>query len=96
VKILWTEPAGKDLDHIEDFIKEDNPVAAVNVVLSIIDAVDILLFEHSHIGKTGRVDGTREWVVPAYPSYIIVYRVNEDNLEIIRILHGAQKWADKF
>ena len=96
MKILWTDPAAKDLDYIESYIKEDNPVAAVDVVLSIIHTVETLLSEHSHIGKPGRVHGTRELVVPAYPAYIVVYRVLEHKLEILRILHGARKWPDSF
>lgn len=96
MKILWTEPADNDLYHIEDYIKEDNPVAAVNVVCSIIEAVDNLLPEHVHIGRPGRVHNTRELVVPDYPSYIIVYRVAHCNLEIVRVLHAAQKWPGKF
>lgn len=96
MKILWTDPAAKDLDSIESYIKEDNPVAAVDVVLSIIHTVETLLSEHSHIGKPGRVYGTRELVVPAYPAYIVVYRVLEHKLEILRILHGARKWPNSF
>ena len=96
MKTLWTEPAVKDLDHIENYIKKDNPVAAVNVVLSIINTAETLLSEYSRLGKPGRVHGTRELVVPDYPSYIIVYRVLENKLEIIRVLHGARKWPDSF
>ncbi|MGR3219728.1 MAG: type II toxin-antitoxin system RelE/ParE family toxin [Candidatus Anammoxibacter sp.] len=96
MKILWTEPAAKDLEHIEDYIKQDNPVVAIDVVLNIINTAETLLSEHSNIGRAGRVHGTRELVVSDYPSYIIVYRVIENKLEIVRVLHGARKWPDSF
>ncbi len=96
MKILWTEPAAKDLDHIEDYIKEDNPVAAINVVLTIINTAATLISQYSNIGRAGRVHGTRELVVSEYPSYIIVYRFRDNKIEIIRVLHGARKWPDSF
>ncbi len=96
MKIFWTELAVQDLDHIENYIKEDNPIAAIDVVLSIIDTAETLLSEYSRIGRPGRVHGTREMVVPDYPSYIIVYRLLENRLEIIRVFHGARKWPDSF
>ncbi len=42
------------------------------------------------MGRAGRVVGTREWV--GVPPYVLVYRVVDGALEIVRVLHGAQKW----
>jgi len=84
--------AAKDLQHIENYIKQDNPLAAIDVVLSIIDTVETLILNNTYIGKSGRVYGTREFIVPDYQSYIIIYRVHDNKLEVIRILHGARKW----
>ncbi len=68
MKIFWTKLAEQDLEHIENYIKEDNPIAAIDVVLSIIDTAETLISEYSHIGRPGRVHGTRKMVVPDYPS----------------------------
>lgn len=91
MQILWTPPAERDLDSIEKHISKNNPHAALSVVLEIIDT-ETLLAEHTHIGKPGRVHGTREFVIPDYPSYILIYRVRYDVLEILRVLHAALKW----
>lgn len=91
LQILWTPAAERDLDHIEKHISKNNPGAALSVVLEVI-GTEILLAEHTHIGKPGRVHGTREFVVPDYPSYILIYRVKDDVLEILRVLHAALKW----
>ena len=41
----------------------------------------------------GRVEGTRELPVPPLP-FIVVYRVLEgaDVVEIVNVVHGAQRW----
>ena len=41
-------------------------------------------------GRIGRMPETRELVVSGTP-YIVVYLVSDD-VELIRVLHGAQKW----
>jgi len=42
------------------------------------------------VGRTGRVLGTREWVVRGLP-YIIVYEVMpEETLIVLGVFHGAQ------
>jgi toxin ParE1/3/4 len=92
VDVFWAEPAANDLSHIERFITQDNPAAATDVVLTIIATAEALLANHAHIGKPGRVYGTREFVVPQHSSYVIIYRVVANTLQIIRVLHVARQW----
>src|SRR5262249_44206861 len=40
-------------------------------------------------GRPGRITGTRELI---FPPYVIVYRINLQTVEILRIYHGAQDW----
>jgi len=42
-------------------------------------------------GRSGRIEGTRELVFPSL-SYIAVYRLTNDRVEIARIYHAAQDW----
>lgn len=51
-------------------------------------------FVGKEMGRTGRVVGTRELVVPDTP-YIIPYRVKRNRLEVIAIFHGRQRWPAK-
>jgi toxin ParE1/3/4 len=46
------------------------------------------------MGRPGRASGTRELVVPDTP-FVIPYRVKENRLELIAVLHGRQKWPGK-
>lgn len=43
------------------------------------------------LGRAGYLKGTRELVV-AYIPYMLIYRLNGKTVEILRVLHCAQKW----
>jgi plasmid stabilization system protein ParE len=42
-------------------------------------------------GRYGRLDNTRELVVPRLP-YLVVYEIVEERLVVLNVLHGAQRW----
>jgi len=42
-------------------------------------------------GRPGRRTGTRELVLSPLP-YIVVYQIRGEVIDIVRILHGTQKW----
>jgi len=94
VKILWTRAAAEDLDKIEIYIFKDNPGSAVNQVLRIIKAVEHYLSANPGMGRWGRLPKTREFVISGTP-FIVIYRIKNNILEIIRVLHGAQQWPEK-
>lgn len=94
MKIKWFACAINDLSEIRKYIAEDNPTAAQNVASKIKEAIS-LLKEHSAAGRPGRIEGTRELVIPEFP-YIIPYRVRNGEIEILRVLHNARKWPSKF
>jgi toxin ParE1/3/4 len=45
-------------------------------------------------GRPGRFEGTRELVMTNAP-YILPYRILDDRLCILRVLHSARLWPDK-
>jgi toxin ParE1/3/4 len=94
MKIKWVRLALDDLDAVGDFIAQDNPEAASRVLRRIWDAVQMLA-EHPHAGRAGRVPGTRELVITDTP-FIIPYRVAENTVQILRILHAKRKWPRRF
>ena len=53
------------------------------------------LEDHPALGRVGRIDGTRELVVPRTP-YIVAYRIRGQTIDILAVLHGAQKWPERF
>ncbi|MBI5142528.1 MAG: type II toxin-antitoxin system RelE/ParE family toxin [Nitrospirae bacterium] len=94
MRIKWLDSAIDDLVVIRRFIAAERPVAAREVASSVKKSVGYLA-ESPSIGRLGRVDGTRELVLPDLP-YIVPYRVNNGMIEILRVLHAARKWPDRF
>jgi addiction module RelE/StbE family toxin len=94
VKIVWTEPARQDLRQIFEYVAEENPNAA-RKLLSEIKECAVLLQDNPHMGRIGRVDGTRELVITG-TQYILPYRVKENQIQILAVFHGARKWPMTF
>ena len=46
-------------------------------------------------GRIGRIDGTREAVVPRSP-YIVVYEILEQTVYILGIWHATRQWPESF
>ena len=92
--IKWLDFALSDLDSIEKYIAQKNPGAAVRVVLRVIDAVE-LLAEQPSMGRTGRVEGTKELVLTDIP-YTVAYRIKNKMVEVLRVLHQARQWPSEF
>jgi addiction module RelE/StbE family toxin len=94
MNLNWSPAAGADRHSILRFIAEDNLAAALRVDQFIQEAVDgLLLFPAK--GRIGRVNGTRELVIPGIP-YLVIYVVEFDQILILRILHGAMRWPVDF
>lgn len=94
MRIQWTEKARQDLNHIEQYISEDNPIAALKTVITIINSVESNLSVHPGIGRPGQYPQTRELVITGTP-YVVPYQVVGEIVSIIRVLHGAMQWPDK-
>ncbi|MBF0622540.1 MAG: type II toxin-antitoxin system RelE/ParE family toxin [Magnetococcales bacterium] len=91
--IIWLGSALDDLRSAQNYIAKENPSAAKWIVQKVVHAVQGLA-THPHVGRPGRVVGTRELVIPDTP-FIVPYQVMRDRLEILRVLHGAQLWPDQ-
>jgi toxin ParE1/3/4 len=95
MQIRWAPKAADALEGIFDYISRDNPAAAQRVAQTIYEgAARLGAFPGS--GRRGRVEGTRELSLPPLP-FIVVYRVLERALavEIVNVIHGAQRWPPK-
>lgn len=94
MRLRYLTSAHHDLHLIYEYIARDNPTAARRVITAIRREAQILT-EHPHIGKPGQVEGTREQVHGRYP-YIIAYRVKNDEIQILGIVHSSRKWPEDF
>ncbi len=93
MKVRWLDEAVLDLKAVRAHIARDNPAAAADIAHRIREAVRTLT-NYPATGRVGRVPHTREVVVSGTP-YIIPYRIKANAVEILRVLHAAQKWPDR-
>ena len=91
LKTKWTHAALNDLQEAIEYIGEENPAAAKKVALRVSKAIK-LLREMPTLGRKGRYENLREWVV-SETAYIIWYRVREDDgvIEVVRVFHHSRK-----
>jgi toxin ParE1/3/4 len=95
MNVIWSPEAIQDLISLRAYIAEDSPTAARRIVLRILHDIEHLLPDNPHIGRAGRVPGTRELVIPRTP-YILPYRMQGGSIQILRVYHGARRWPDSF
>lgn len=92
MEVRWLRRALRNLEQAHSYIQKDNPEAAKELILRI-QAAASQLENYPLIGRIGRVEGTREFVIPNTP-YIVVYRIKEESVEIIRILHTSKRYPE--
>ena len=93
--IVWSPAAIQDLAALRAYIANESPAGARRIVLRILRDIENLLPDSPHMGRPGRVPGTRELVIPQTP-YIVPYRVQGDAIQILRVYHSARRWPESF
>jgi toxin ParE1/3/4 len=90
MKIRWSPEAAADFAGIIEYIRTQNPSAAERVAQTVYDSINSLE-SFPKRGRPGRVEHTRELVLAPLP-FIVVYRVEQNIVEVARLLHGSQRW----
>lgn len=93
-KAKWLHNAVIDLGDIADYIAADNKQTARRMIARIREAAR-LISRMPGVERVGRVDGTREFVVPG-TQYLIAYQMVDKWVEILAVRHGAQEWPEAF
>jgi toxin ParE1/3/4 len=89
MQVRWLRAALLNLDEEAAYIATEDPAAARLVVRRIVTAVNLLAGQPA-LGKSGRLPGTRELLVPK-TRYLIPYRIRADQIEILRVFHTSRK-----
>lgn len=87
--LVWRAKARTDLRKIVDFIASRSPEGAEKIAALVAESTERLTL-HPYLYRPGRVAGTREAVV--HPNYIVVYRVAQDHILIVAVLHARQQY----
>jgi toxin ParE1/3/4 len=93
MRIKGVRRAWFDFEEAVGFIARDNPEAARKMARRIREAAR-LLAEHPGAGRPDRVPGPRELVNGGTP-FILPYRVKDNTVQVLRVLHSSRKWPRK-
>ncbi len=94
MRLRYTRAALSDLSEAEAFVRARDPAAATVVMRRIEAAIDRLpAFPES--GRRGRVEGTRELVIPETP-FVVACRLTSGSIDILSLVHSARRWPSSF
>lgn len=94
MQIVWRQNARNNLGEIRRFVAERNTSAAKRLFSAVQVTVEHLARTPS-LGRPGRVEGTRELVIP-HTACVVAYIVLDEQLIVLAVLHQAQDWPDAF
>lgn len=90
MKVRWRPMALADRERIARYIADEgSPVAARKLDAEFVQKAHTAA-QRPKLYRAGRVRGTREVVVR--PTYVMVYRIEDEGIEVLRVLHTAQQW----
>lgn len=94
MNLLRREQVFEDLVNLSFYIAQDD-MAAADRFLDACAASFERLTQMPYIGverkfRNPRLDGVRMWFVQGFEKHLIFYRVTDDTVEIIRVLHATR------
>jgi len=94
MNIFWSAASIRHLKEALGYIQEESTTGAVTVRRRILNTA-LRVGQMPYSGRIGRVDGTREAVVPG-TSLIVVYQISAQAVEIVGVWHSARLWPESF
>lgn len=91
MKVIWSAASVRHLHEAYEYVDAKN--AAAGTIRRRIPDTAKRLGALPFAGCVGRIEGTREAVVPRTP-YIVVYQVFGQTVEILGIWHGSRSWLE--
>src|SRR5258708_24374415 len=86
--------ADRDINNHFEYIARDNLEAAIRFYEAAFRAFDVLQ-TNPHIGparefENPQLTDVRIWLIKDFDKYLIFYRANDGEVEILRVLHAAR------
>jgi plasmid stabilization system protein ParE len=99
--VFFTALAEEDLDQIEDHISAHDRAAAARVRAAVVQqSIDLGNTPEKGMAlkdpRGEQETGVRLWPVSRYRNYLVLYRVETDQIRVLRILNAAQDWTRFF
>ena len=90
-QLEWSQRSQADRHKIAEFYaSEASPFIAEQALISIKNATNRILKNPLNY-REGKKSGTREYVMRRFP-YIVIYRVTDTKISIVRVLHQAMRY----
>jgi len=89
MRIIWTEPAVADLQNIKTYISNDSKYYATVVTEKILKSVEKIK-DFPRIGREVPEFEGNEIREIIYSNYRIIYRIHEDFILILAVVHGKR------
>ena len=89
LEVVRTPRYERDLQGVRDYIEQDNPDAALALLLDIDDQVSQLA-DPNFPRRPGRVPGTLELV--AHPNYLVILQQTATTVTALAVLHVARQY----
>ncbi len=90
MRIIWSDEALADLASALDHLEKESDAAA-DLVDQRIREAGALLERFPMMGRAGRIQNTREFVVQR-TSYVLAYELDAEVIRVLRLLHAARLW----
>ena len=94
MQVRWLNKAIRSLDEAIEYIAQEDEEAAKTISDHIHARVESLQ-EQPYQGRPGRIFGTRELVIGKYP-FIVPYKVESAEIQILRVFHTSQRLPDSW
>ncbi len=94
LRVVWHPQAADDLKQAVGDIRD---LSGEDAAFAFYDKVRIQvgrLGDFPHLGKIGRVEGTRELVIAGYKR-IAIYQINlaNETIEVLALIHARRQWT---
>jgi len=89
ITIVVTETAYLDLEDIENYIAQDSPVIARRFIAKIFDKIE-QLYDYPESGKPVPEIKDQSVKELLLNKYRIIYQLQQDTVNILRVVHGAR------
>jgi toxin ParE1/3/4 len=93
-KVIWAPSALEDINSIAAYIARDSVDQAALFVVRLVEATDRLQ-EFPLSGRVIPEIGNQSCREIIYGSYRIMYRLDDDEVWITGVVHGARNWYPK-
>ena len=90
--LFWHSATRDDFRAIRRFYNDLDPSAQRRLIKAIFEAARHLT-QHPNLGRTGRVEGTRELLVKG-TRFLLGYTVAGDRIIVLAVYHSLRRWPD--